>query len=42
MCQKLGIRIIAASSLDAKGRVERMNGVHQDRLIMKMRRKGIT
>ena len=41
MCQKLGIRIIAASSPQAKGRVERMNGVHQDRLIKKMRRKGI-
>jgi hypothetical protein len=41
MCQKLGIRIIAASSPQAKGRVERINGVHQDRLIKKMRRKGI-
>jgi transposase len=41
MCQKLGIRILAASSPQAKGRVERMNGVHQDRLIKKMRRKGI-
>src|SRR5262249_36786888 len=41
MCQKLGIRIIAASSPQAKGRVERRHGVHQDRLIKKMRRKGI-
>ena len=41
MCQKLGIRIIAASSPQAKGRVERNNGIHQDRLIKKMRRKGI-
>src|SRR5260370_8281831 len=41
MCQKVGIRIIAASSPQAKGRVERINGVHQDRLIKKMRRKGI-
>ncbi len=41
MCQKLGIRIIAASSPQAKGRVERMNGVHQDRLIKKLRRKQI-
>ena len=41
MCQRLGIRIIAAGSPQAKGRVERMNGVHQDRLIKKMRRKGI-
>jgi transposase len=41
MCQKLGIRILAASSPQAKGRVERRHGVHQDRLIKKMRRKGI-
>jgi transposase len=41
MCQKLGIRILAASSPQAKGRVERGNGIHQDRLIKKMRRKGI-
>jgi transposase-like protein len=41
MCQKLGIRIIAASSPQAKGRVERNHGIHQDRLIKKMRRKGI-
>ncbi len=41
MCQKLGIRIIAASSPQAKGRVERINGVHQDRLIKKLRRKKI-
>ena len=39
MCQKLGIRIIAASSPQAKGRVERIHGVHQDRLIKKLRRK---
>src|SRR5437762_750636 len=41
MCQKLGIRIIAASSPQAKGRVERIHGIHQDRLIKKLRRKGI-
>jgi hypothetical protein len=41
MCQKLGIRIIAASSRQAKGRVERIHGVHQDRLIKKLRRKKI-
>ena len=41
MCQKLGIRIIAANSPQAKGRVERNHGIHQDRLIKKMRRKGI-
>src|SRR6266404_5614036 len=41
MCQRLGIRIIAASSPQAKGRVERNHGVHQDRLIKKLRRKKI-
>jgi transposase len=41
MCQRLGIRIIAASSPQAKGRVERIHGVHQDRLIKKRRRKKI-
>jgi hypothetical protein len=41
MCQKLGIRIIAASSPQAKGRVERAHGTHQDRLIKKLRLRGI-
>ena len=41
MCAKLGIRIIAASSPQAKGRVERHHGTHQDRLIKKMRLQGI-
>ena len=41
MCQKLGIRIMAAHSPQAKGRVERNHGIHQDRLVKKMRRKGI-
>ena len=41
MCAKLGIRIIAASSPQAKGRVERNHGTHQDRLIKKMRVKQI-
>ncbi len=41
MCSKLGIRIIAASSPQAKGRVERHHGTHQDRLIKKMRLRGI-
>jgi hypothetical protein len=41
MCQKLNIRIMAASSAQAKGRVERNHGTHQDCLIKKMRRKGI-
>src|SRR6202790_2429302 len=37
MCQRLGIRIIAANSAQAKGRVERNHGTHQDRLVKKMR-----
>lgn len=41
MCQKLDTRIIAANSPEAKGRVERGNGTHQDRLIKKMGRKKI-
>lgn len=41
MCQKLNIRILAANSPQAKGRVERSNGTHQDRLIKKMGRKKI-
>lgn len=41
MCAKLGIEIIAANSPQAKGRVERSNGVAQDRLIKKMRLLGI-
>ena len=41
MCQKLEIRILAASSPQAKGRGERIHGVHQDRLIKKLRRKKI-
>jgi transposase len=41
MCGKLGIRIIPASSPQAKGRIERNHGTHQDRLVKKLRRKGI-
>ncbi len=41
ICAKLGIRIIAAASPQAKGRVERHHGTHQDRLVKKMRREGI-
>jgi len=41
MCQKLGIRIIAASSPQAKGRVEREHGTHQDRLVKKLRLAGV-
>jgi transposase len=41
MCAKLGIAIIAASSPQAKGRVERAHGTHQDRLVKKLRLAGI-
>jgi len=41
MCRRLGIRIIAASSPQAKGRVERAHGTHQDRLVKKLRLAGI-
>ena len=41
MCAQLGIRIIPASSPQAKGRIERSHGTHQDRLVKKLRRQGI-
>jgi transposase len=41
MCAVLGIRIIPASSPQAKGRIERNHGTQQDRLVKKLRRKGI-
>jgi len=41
MCQRLGIRIIAANTAQAKGRVERNHGTHQDRLVKKLRLKNI-
>jgi transposase len=41
MCARLGTRIIAANSPQAKGRVERNHGTHQDRLVKKLRRKNI-
>jgi transposase len=41
MCALLGIRIIPASSPQAKGRIERHHGTHQDRLVKKLRRTGI-
>ena len=41
MCAKLDIRILAASSPQAKGRVERAHGTHQDRLVKKLRLAGI-
>lgn len=41
MCAVLGIQIIPASSAQAKGRIERNHGTQQDRLVKKLRRKGI-
>ena len=41
MCATLGIAIIPASSPQAKGRIERHHGTHQDRLVKKLRRHGI-
>ena len=41
MCAILGIKIIPASSPQAKGRIERNHGTHQDRLVKKLRRKGV-
>jgi hypothetical protein len=41
MCAQLGIRIIPASSPQAKGRIERNHGTHQDRPVKKIRRKAI-
>ena len=41
MCRQLDIRIIAANSPQAKGRVERAHGTHQDRLVKKLRLAGI-
>jgi len=38
---RYGIRIIPASSPQAKGRIERNHGTQQDRLVKKLRRKGI-
>jgi transposase len=42
MCAALGITIIPASSPQAKGRIERNHGTHQDRLVKKLRRRGIS
>jgi transposase len=38
-CGELGIRLIPAHSPQAKGRVERKNGVLQDRLVKELRRR---
>jgi hypothetical protein len=41
MCERLQIGLIPAYSAQAKGRIERSNQTHQDRLIKKMWLKGI-
>lgn len=41
VCKKLGIRIIAARSPQAKGRVERKHGVYQDRWVKELRLRGV-
>jgi len=41
MCAALGIQIIPASSPQAKGRIERNHGTHQDRLVKKLRRLAV-
>jgi len=41
MCEYLGIRVILAHSPQAKGRVERLNGVHQKRLVPLMKLDGV-
>ena len=41
-CKELGTGIIHASSPQAKGRVERSHGTHQDRLIKELRLAGIS
>ena len=42
MCQKLDIQVIVARTPQAKGRIERNHGTNQDRLIKKLRLKGIS
>jgi hypothetical protein len=42
MCRQLGIALLAAGSPQAKGRVERNHGTHQDRLVQKLRRAGLS
>lgn len=41
MCERLGTELILPGSAQAKGRVERAHGTHQDRLIKKLRLAGI-
>jgi transposase len=41
MCARLGIQVIIARSPEAKGRIERNHGTSQDRLVKKLRVRGI-
>jgi hypothetical protein len=41
VCKELGIELIFANSPEAKGRVERMNGTLQDRLLKELREQNI-
>ena len=40
-CAKLGIQIIPAFSPQAKGRVERTNGIYQDRFVKELKLEGV-
>jgi transposase InsO family protein len=40
--QELGVELILANSPQAKGRVERMNGTLQDRLVKELRMRGVS
>lgn len=42
VCKKLDIEIVRAHSPEAKGRVERSNGVYQDRLVKELRLRQIS
>lgn len=41
VCHKLGVKILPASSPQAKGRVERKHGMYQDRLVKELALRGI-
>lgn len=42
VCKKLGIRIVAANSPEAKGRVERQHRIYQDRFVKELRLQDIS
>jgi hypothetical protein len=41
MCEELGTRVIHAGSAEAKGRIERLWGTLQDRLVSEFRLHGV-